>query len=139
MKKCFLTITFGIFSSLSFAAGNSNYSKCVSAQDREEIELAIQYCMDSANEHYHPAKLVLGHLYSKYLKRDLNLAAKWYLAFANSKDDGYQYGYAMLGSMELEMNNEAKALEWFQLCNQKPYQGCKVQVNKLKKHNQSLH
>ena len=120
------------------AAGTTEYSKCLAAQNNANVESAIEFCSAAVKKGHQGAKLTLGHLHFLKEVPDYDLAKKWYLAFAESKFQGFQYGYAMLGKVALKQENYIKAMEWFELCNQPPYKGCSTAIEKLKKHNQSL-
>ena len=121
-----------LFSSLCSATGDSEYSRCVKAQEVGKLEDAIFHCTQAVEKGSQQAKLVLGHLNFMNSTPDLELAIKWYLAFAESKIEGYQYGYAMAGQVALQQKEFKNALIWFELCNKKPYKGCGAALEKLK-------
>ena len=135
MKKIFIILVTFIFPFAIYASGEIEYNKCIKAIEEKKDTTAIKYCTMSVNKGNPFAMLVLGHLYVEGKNKDLNKSKQWYLKFASSRADGYQYGYARLGHIALEQGNKLKAIEWFTLCSKPPYKGCDDNLRKLNAHN----
>ncbi len=93
---------------------------------------AVNWCTLSAERGFDGALLALGHLHLAGETKDLHKAEHWYLRYARSGYEGYGYGFAMLGSVAMELGDKVSAYKWYYLCSKSDYAGCQTDLIKLK-------